>query len=795
MKIAVFSTHQNWTPHFDTDLEIIQNHLDKDDEVYHYYCNQELSPCDDIMYSNQILNKKIFEKNPATCTNCIRKRKYNYLSLKGNLISDTLLDTTYINTESLRKSFANYEDLKKYKINNFEIGEAVLSSIISTTRNNIIDLNLYSEEINHLISVSYKLYLSAISNIDKHKFDQIYVFNGRFAFSRAILRAAQHTNTDCYIHERGASIYKYELFKNNLPHSIDYRLSEINRYWESNENNEEKNKTGTDYFLDRMKGKEQSWYSFILNQEENKLPDNWDITKENIVIFNTSEDEFESIGQWWKNPIYLNQLEGIKSILTDPKIIDNPNVYFYLRIHPNLAGVHNSYMNELRLLSYPNLTIIDSESDISTYALIKNCNKVLTFGSSTGVEATFLEKPSILAGVSLYKGLNCTYNPKDHTEVIKLICSTLTPCEKVNALKWGYYFSIHGIDFKYFKASGICEGIFKGGKNYLSKDTNSLFVSIIIPTYNRSKLISLTLESFFNQNYPKDSYEIIVADNNSVDNTKTVIEQFKQKSPVNLIYIFESRQGVHYARNTAAKHAKGDILYYTDDDMIADTNLLNEIIKPFLIDKNAGSVSGKILPKWEVEPPIWIKTLCLNGWLSLNNLGDNLIIENYDIGVFSCHQAMRREVFFKSGGFNPENTDGEWIGDGETGLNIKIKELGYKFAYNGNSIIYHIIPPTRMTQKYLNKRLANQGNCDSYTDYRKWENRKLGLGKNIIIRYIPEMVIKFKDYVRKRKNNDINWRIDLAKIYYFFYRIKYDIRLIFSKKWRELVLKNNWLND
>ena len=61
MKIAVFSTHQNWTPHFDTDLEIIQNHLDKDDEVYHYYCNQELSPCDDIMYSNQILNKKIYE--------------------------------------------------------------------------------------------------------------------------------------------------------------------------------------------------------------------------------------------------------------------------------------------------------------------------------------------------------------------------------------------------------------------------------------------------------------------------------------------------------------------------------------------------------------------------------------------------------------------------------------------------------------------------------------------------------------------------------------------------------------
>ena len=74
---------------------------------------------------------------------------------------------------------------------------------------------------------------------------------------------------------------------------------------------------------------------------------------------------------------------------------------------------------------------------------------------------------------------------------------------------------------------------------------------------------------------------------------------------------------------------------------------------------------------------------------------------------------------------------GELIGDGEPGLNIKLADLGYWFAYIGSSITHHVIPPERMTQEYLNKRLANQGNCDSYTDYRRNTYSKVELIKGI----------------------------------------------------------------
>lgn len=320
---------------------------------------------------------------------------------------------------------------------------------------------------------------------------------------------------------------------------------------------------------------------------------------------------------------------------------------------------------------------------------------------------------------------------------------------------------------------------------------NIPFVSVIIPTYNREIMLGITIESFINQSYPKEQYEIIVSNNNSTDNTGHIIDEYCLRHD-NIKTIFEGRQGVHYARNSAAKVAKGDVLYFTDDDMIADRDLLTNVVKVFLMDYNVASATGKVLPKWEIEPPKWILKYCYNGLLSLNDRSEQLIIAPFDIGVFSCHQAVLREAFFKSGGFNPENTAGEWIGDGETGLNIKIKELGYNFAFIGDSVIYHMIPPARMTQSYLNKRLANQGNCDSYTEYRKYKYNGVQLVFQII-KHLTNIVVLLAGFIPRLILTKYSWRLLVSWIYYYFHRIKYDIRLMHDEKWKYLVLKYNWL--
>ena len=52
-----------------------------------------------------------------------------------------------------------------------------------------------------------------------------------------------------------------------------------------------------------------------------------------------------------------------------------------------------------------------------------------------------------------------------------------------------------------------------------------MVISVIIPTYNRSRFIELTLESFVRQNFDAGNFEIIVADNNSTDNTTEVVSR------------------------------------------------------------------------------------------------------------------------------------------------------------------------------------------------------------------------------------------------------------------------------
>lgn len=326
-------------------------------------------------------------------------------------------------------------------------------------------------------------------------------------------------------------------------------------------------------------------------------------------------------------------------------------------------------------------------------------------------------------------------------------------------------------------------------------DTGQPKVSVIIPSYNRAKMLGITIESFVNQDYPRDRFEIIIADNNSTDNTREVVADWQSRSAVPITYLFEQRQGVHFARNSAAKIATGEILYFTDDDMIATSRLLAELVTVFERDPLVGTATGRVLPKWECEPPEWILKLCYNGWLSIFDPSEEGIkIKEDDPGVYSCHQAIRRDAFFRTGGFNPESTYTDYIGDGETGLNIKLKALGYKFGYNSKSLIHHMIPPSRMTQDYLNKRMANQGSADCYTEY-----KKNIFGTEELLQRIASYQNKSLEHAyyatMKRIADDIDWHMDEARTHYYLSRIGYDLRLAYDPTWRNLVLKYDWINE
>lgn len=319
-----------------------------------------------------------------------------------------------------------------------------------------------------------------------------------------------------------------------------------------------------------------------------------------------------------------------------------------------------------------------------------------------------------------------------------------------------------------------------------------MFVSIIIPTYNRAHYIKYTIDSFLKQDYPKEDYEIIVCDNNSTDNVKAVVLEYVEKYGEEKIkYMFEGRQGVHYARNSAAKVAKGDILYFTDDDMLADRNLLKELI-PIFDNSRIGLATGRILPRWEKKPPKWIKKYCSNIFLSLNDLGRKTKVEEYDMGVFSCHEAIRKEAFWETGGFHPDYIEDELYGDGETGLNEDIINNGWLVGYVGKSKIFHMIPCERMTQEHINKFMANGGNADSYREYRK----KVFVEKDLSLKYLRYLKAFMKDIfeiIKKTLAGKATLRFIIARFCYYRARVLYDFRVVKDKEFRKIVIMNDWL--
>ena len=102
-------------------------------------------------------------------------------------------------------------------------------------------------------------------------------------------------------------------------------------------------------------------------------------------------------------------------------------------------------------------------------------------------------------------------------------------------------------------------------------------ISVIICTYNRSNSLADTLCCLAKQSYNIQSWELIVVDNNSDDNTKEIVGQYSRKLP-NLTYKFESQQGLSYARNLGINSAHGDIIVFTDDDVLPDDDWLEKIL-------------------------------------------------------------------------------------------------------------------------------------------------------------------------------------------------------------------------
>jgi len=231
-------------------------------------------------------------------------------------------------------------------------------------------------------------------------------------------------------------------------------------------------------------------------------------------------------------------------------------------------------------------------------------------------------------------------------------------------------------------------------------------VSLIVPTYNRAKYLIKSIPSFLDQTLPVSEYEILVIDNNSSDNTKEVTNSLLDLAKCSWRYIFEQRQGLHYARNRGILEALGDIVVFGDDDIIADKDWLETILHEFDNNKQAGIVGGKVVPLWDKQPPDWIYdygTDKIHGVFAYLDHGPERLVLQDDY-VIGCNFAIRRDLAIHIGGSYPDTFPihlKHLSGIGEYGMIANARKLKHQIVYLPEAWVYHFAESSRATLEYF----------------------------------------------------------------------------------------------
>jgi len=238
------------------------------------------------------------------------------------------------------------------------------------------------------------------------------------------------------------------------------------------------------------------------------------------------------------------------------------------------------------------------------------------------------------------------------------------------------------------------------------KDSDDNFISAVVCTYNRSKLLTKCLKSLAGQSAEKSSYEVLIIDNNSTDDTNATVTEFVKKYPNFSIHI-EKKQGIAHARNLGWQKVKGSYIGYIDDDVIADRDWIKTaygIIK----NHNPDIFGGPTYPYYLKPKPAWFKDEYETKLISDH---DRYLNKNEFIATLNFF--IRKSLLEKLGGFNTQlGMVGNKISYHEdTDLIVRAwdKNPKLKVYYSLPLKVDHIIRANKMTISFILKSNFSSG--------------------------------------------------------------------------------------
>jgi len=211
-------------------------------------------------------------------------------------------------------------------------------------------------------------------------------------------------------------------------------------------------------------------------------------------------------------------------------------------------------------------------------------------------------------------------------------------------------------------------------------DTDNIKITVIIPTYNRASVLKRCLEALSHQSIPYDSYEIIVSDDGSTDDTKKITEDALKSLGSMIRYLWQPNKGANAARNNAIYASQGNILLFINDDTIAMPTMLEEHLKTHAQypDENI-AVLGRMTISPEVPYSIFAK-LHLDANFGLWEGKKELDW----LAFYTCNVSVKKSFLLKYGLFEEGIRYHE-----DLELSERLSHYGLKIIYNPDALGFH----------------------------------------------------------------------------------------------------------
>jgi len=232
--------------------------------------------------------------------------------------------------------------------------------------------------------------------------------------------------------------------------------------------------------------------------------------------------------------------------------------------------------------------------------------------------------------------------------------------------------------------------------------------TVLICTYNRAEYLAHTLDSLARMSAnPGFSWNVLVVDNNSSDDTRHVVLSRAGAFPVPLHYLFEGRQGKSSALNTGMSAAQARIIVFTDDDVDVGPEWIQASVRPLLERQDIDYTGGPVRPIWGGPRPDWLdETGNLGGPIAVMDHGSRVFVfEDARKTPLGVNMAVRRSLIERIGGFRPDlGRHGKaLLGQEQAEFFYRSRQAGARGLYVPEMVLNHVVPASRLTRTYFRK--------------------------------------------------------------------------------------------